>query len=278
ARPDRDLNGASAEARPHPGSPTVALFRGCVMDTLFDHVHAATRRTLEANGYRVVEVASQVCCGALHDHAGDRAGAQALAQRNVRAFDAAGPIDYVVVNSAGCGALLKDYAHLLEGDDADAPARFASKVRDVSELLAARGPRAGGPLPLDVVYDAPCHLQHAQRVHAEPLAVLRAIPGLRLRILPGSDKCCGSAGIYTLLHPAMARRVLDTKIGELAEATPPPALVATGNPGCLMQIGAGLRAAGLATRVVHPVELLDRSYAVGGVYGGTSDQGLGARD
>jgi glycolate oxidase iron-sulfur subunit len=232
------------------------------MDVLFGHVHDATRRTLEANGYEVVEVVGQGCCGALHEHAGDRDGAVGLARRNVAAF--AARADYVVVNSAGCGAMLKEYGHLLGSDEADA---LSARVRDVSELLAAVGPRRGGPLPLDVVYDAPCHLQHAQRVHAAPLAVLAAIPELRLRLLPGSDKCCGSAGVYSILQPAMSRRVLDAKIDELAAAEPRPALVATGNPGCLMQIGGGLHAAGLETGVTHPVELLDRSYAAGGVYG-----------
>ena len=242
--------------------PTVALFRGCVMDTLFSHVHQATRRTLEANGYRVVEPEGQVCCGALHEHAGDRAAAQALARVNVAAL--AERADYVVVNSAGCGALLKGYGHLLQTDAAHA---LAAQVRDVSELLAERGPRPGGELPLDVAYDAPCHLQHAQRVHAAPLAVLGAIPALRLRLLPSSDKCCGSAGIYSVLRPAMARAVLDLKIESLAAAEPMPQVVATGNPGCLMQIGAGIRAAGLPIRVAHPVELLDESYRAAGEYG-----------
>ena len=242
---------------------TVALFRGCVMDTLLGHVHGAARRTLEANGYTVVEAASQACCGALHEHAGDRASAQALALDNVAALaDAA---DYVVVDSAGCGALLKDYGRLLKSN---AAARLAGKVRDVSELLADAGPRPGGPLPLDVAYDAPCHLQHAQRVQAAPLAVLGAIPGLRLRLLPSSDKCCGSAGIYSVLHPAMARDVLDLKLESFAAADPVPAIVATGNPGCLMQIGAGVLAAGLPIRVVHPVELLDESYRAAGLYAG----------
>jgi glycolate oxidase iron-sulfur subunit len=242
--------------------PPVALFRGCVMDTLFDHVHAATRRTLEANGYHVGEVDGQVCCGALHEHAGDRDAARGLAARNVAAF--AGTDAVIVVNSAGCGALLKDYGHLL-GDEQGA--RFGARVRDVTELLAAAGPRRGGALEREVVYDAPCHLQHAQRVHDAPLAVLRAIPGLRLRLLPGSDKCCGSAGIYSLLHPAMARAVLDDKIAGIRAAAPQPAVVATGNPGCLMQIGAGLAAAGLNVQVTHPVELLDESYRRGGLYG-----------
>lgn len=240
---------------------TVALFRGCVMDTLFPHVHAATVRTLQANGYEVVEVPGQVCCGALHEHAGDRDAARELARRNLVAF--ADSADYIVVNSAGCGALLKDYGHLL-GDAA--AEQLASRVRDVSELLAAAGPRQGGSLELDVAYDAPCHLQHAQRIQDPPLALLRAIPGLRLQVLPDSDRCCGSAGIYSLLRPEMARAVLENKIEAFASATPRPALVSTGNPGCLMQIGAGLKAAGLDIAVAHPVELLDLSYKAGGVY------------
>ncbi len=240
---------------------TVALFRGCVMDTLFRHVHEATRHTLTANGYRVVEVAGQECCGALHAHAGATAAARALAARNVAAL--AERADFIVVNSAGCGALLKDYGHLLGTKRAEA---MAARVRDVSELLADAGPRSGGAMPLDVAYDAPCHLLYAQGVRAAPLVVLGAIPELRVRLLPGSEQCCGSAGIYSMLHPAMARRVLDAKIAELAGAVPRPALVITGNPGCLMQIGAGLLAAGLPIGVAHPVELLDRSYRIGGVY------------
>jgi glycolate oxidase iron-sulfur subunit len=250
-----------ASSPPSPPSPTVALFRGCVMGTLFNHVHAATRRTLEANGYRVVEVGGQVCCGALHEHAGDRDGARALAEANVKALSSAA--DFVVVNSAGCGALLKDYGHLL---GTEAAGRLGAKVRDVSELLADRGPRSGAPLELDVVYDAPCHLQHAQRVHEAPLALLRAVPGLRLHLLPGSDRCCGSAGIYSVLRPEMARAVLDQKIAGLKAATPLPDFVVTGNPGCLMQIGAGLRAARLPIDVAHPVELLDHSYREAGFY------------
>jgi glycolate oxidase iron-sulfur subunit len=242
-------------------SPTVALFGGCVMGTLFNHVQRATRRTLVANGYRVVDVAGQVCCGALHEHAGDRKGARKLAQANVAVL--AEGADFVVVNSAGCGALLKEYGHLL---DTEAAARFGSKVRDVSELLAERGPRPGAPLDLDVAYDAPCHLQHAQKVHDAPLALLQAVPGLRLRLLPDSDRCCGSAGIYSVLRPQMARAVLEQKIAGLEAAIPRPDFVVTGNPGCLMQIGAGLRAARLPIEVAHPVELLDHSYREAGFY------------
>jgi glycolate oxidase iron-sulfur subunit len=240
------------------------------MDTLFRHVHEATRRTLEANGYRVVEVEGQTCCGALHEHAGDRQSATALALQNLAALS--GDADFVVVNSAGCGALLRDYGHLLGGAAAEA---LAAKVRDVSELLAAAGPRPGAPLELEVAYDAPCHLQHAQRVHEAPLAVLRSIPGLRLRLLPGSDQCCGSAGIYAVLKPEMARAVLDRKIRTFAEATPHPDLVTTGNPGCLMQIGAGLLAQRLPIGVAHPVEVLDWSYARAGLYVGEGGKAKG---
>jgi len=254
-----------AASPPRPGNArapgaTVALFTGCVMDTLFPHVHAAARRTLEANGYHVVEAPGQGCCGALHEHAGDHAGARALARRNIATFGAA---DFIAVDSAGCGALLKEYGQLLEGTDAIA---FAARVRDVTELLAERGPRPGGPLELDVAYDAPCHLQHAQGVHSAPLAVLRAVEGLRVRELPGADRCCGSAGIYSLLEPGLSRAVLAAKLGSIGGAEPVPAVVATGNPGCLMQIGAGLLAAGIPTRVAHPVELLDLAYQRAGVY------------
>jgi glycolate oxidase iron-sulfur subunit len=244
-----------------PSSPTVALFRGCVMNALFSHVHDATKRTLEVNGYRVIEVRGQVCCGALHEHAGNVEAARALAETNIAALEEQG--DFIVVNSAGCGALLKDYGHLL---GSAAAAKVAAKVRDVSELLAERGPRPGAAIGIEVAYDAPCHLQHAQRVHAAPLAVLAAVPGIHLQVLPGSDRCCGSAGIYSVLRPRMARAVLESKIATFAAARPRPDLVVTGNPGCLMQIGAGLRAAGLPIDVAHPVELLDLSYDEAGYY------------
>ena len=263
---DRRSGGQAVNPRTRPpdrptARPSVALFRGCVMDTLFRHIHDATRRTLEANGYRVLDVAGQTCCGALHDHAGQRDTARQLVTQNVAAF--AGSADYIVVNSAGCGALLKDAAHF---DSSAAGSAMAGRVKDVSELLVMAGPKAGASLPIDVAYDAPCHLEHAQGVGKAPLAMLAAIPELRVRRLPGSDKCCGSAGIFSLLKPAMARAVLDDKIRDIAAAAPRPVVVATGNPGCLMQIGAGLAAAGLGIGVAHPVELLDESYAKAGMY------------
>ena len=239
---------------------TFALLRGCVMEGLFTRANRATERTLTANDYSAVEAPGQHCCGALHAHAGDLETARVLARRNIAVFEQSGA-EYVVTNAAGCGALLKEYGHLLAGDPAWAAraADFSSRARDVSELLAAAGPRAGAPIAARVTYDAPCHLQHAQRIAAAPLRVLDAIPGLEHVALADSDQCCGSAGIYNLLEPALSAAVLAPKLAhiELTGAS----LVATGNPGCLMQIGAGLRRAGSAARTVHPVELLDASYA-----------------
>jgi glycolate oxidase iron-sulfur subunit len=229
------------------------------MDGLFAHVHHATIRTLEVNGYAVREVPAQVCCGALHAHAGLRDEARRLARANVAAFggDAA---DLIVVNSAGCGAMLKEYGHLVGGSGTS----LAARVRDVTELLAERGPRPGAPLDATVAYDPPCHLLHAQRIAEPPQRVLAAIPVLRVTSTADAAQCCGSAGLFTLVEPAMSRAVLAPKLASLAEAR--PQVVATGNPGCLMQLGAGLAAAGLTATVQHPVELLDESYRAAGYY------------
>ncbi len=261
-RPDgRGRSKAVKGAQGHTSS-TALLFRGCIMDGLFSHVHDATVRTLEVNGYAVRDVPSQGCCGALHAHAGLRREAQALARRNVAAFgDGDEPI---VVNSAGCGAMLKEYGHLLDDDATRSGARFAARVKDVTELLAERGPRPGAPLDATVAYDPPCHLLHAQRIAEPPHAVLRAIPVLRVIATPDAAQCCGSAGLFTLVEPAMSRAVLAPKLASLREAR--PQVVATGNPGCLMQLGAGLAAAGIPATVRHPVELLDESYRSAGYY------------
>ena len=243
-----------------PAADPVALFRGCVMDGLFSHVHGATVRTLTVNGYAPWNVPGQGCCGALHAHAGLDAEARALARTNVAAFAAGtGP---VVVNSAGCGAMLKEYGHLLPDDPA--AKTFADRVRDVTELLAERGPLPGAPLDLRVVYDPPCHLQHAQRINDPPHRLFAAIPVLRLLPVEDGAQCCGGAGLFTALQPAMSRAVLAPKIEQVRRAA--PQVVATGNPGCIMQLGAGLRAAGLSAELRHPVELLDESYEAAGYY------------
>jgi len=239
---------------------SVALLTGCVMEGLFAETNRATERVLLANEYAVGEAPGQRCCGALHAHAGDAGAARRLARTNIAAFERAGA-EYICVNAAGCGAMMKEYPHLLADDPAwrDRAVRMAARVRDVSELLSAAGPARGGPVPLRVAYDAPCHLLHAQRVAAAPLDVLRAIPELELVPLVESDVCCGSAGIYNLVEPETSDRVLQRKTSHVAAADPD--VVATGNPGCLMQIGAGLVRTGARTRAVHPVDLLDESYA-----------------
>jgi len=250
---------ASARALPHSGGTPVRLFRGCVMDDLFAHVHAATERVLVANGYDVLAAPGEVCCGALHLHAGMPERAQALAQVNALAFAGDEP---VAVNSAGCGAALRDYGDLVPWEPA--AAALAERSVDVSVLLAARGPRPAGSLPLRVAYDPPCHLLHAQRVALEPIAMLSAIAGIELVAVVESEQCCGAAGLYSLLEPELSRRVLQRKIDRLAEARPD--VVVSGNPGCVMQLGAGLAAAGLDIPVRHPVELLDEAYAAAGLY------------
>lgn len=261
----KELARVQSPASAVPASRAAAtLFRGCIMDSLFSHVHAATSRTLKTNGYRLVHVPRQVCCGALHAHSGDLAQARWLARRNVEAFETASD-GAIVVNSAGCGATLKEYQHLLAGDPLeDAAADFSSRVRDVSELLAEQGPRSGAPLRLRVAYDPPCHLVHAQRIREEPLSLLTAIPKIEVVQHDEAEDCCGSAGSYSLTEPELSSAVLDRKIAAIKMTAPD--VLATGNPGCVMQLGAGLRAARIRVPVVHPVEVLDWSYRRAGFY------------
>lgn len=255
------------------GSPrgTASLLTGCVMEGLFTEVNRATERTLARNGWAMRPTAGQRCCGALHAHAGDLDGARALARTNIAAFETSGT-ETIVLNSAGCGAMCKEYGHLLADDPAwaDRAARFSARVRDVSELLAGVGPAVAGEAAatphevlIPVAYDAPCHLQHAQRVVDPPLAVLRAATQIRLVPLADSDQCCGSAGIFNLIQPDVATRVLSPKLARIAESG--AQVVATGNPGCLMQIGGGLMLAGNEVTARHPVELLDEGYEREGI-------------
>ena len=240
----------------------VALLTGCVMEGLFTETNRATERVLLGNDYVLSTAPEQRCCGALHAHAGDAGAAKRLAKANVAAFENA-KVDFVCTNAAGCGAMMKDYGHLLHDDPEwkERAAALSSRVRDVSELLSAAGPaRKGGAVPLRVAYDAPCHLLHAQRVSAPPLDVLRAIPDLELVPLNESEVCCGSAGIYNLVEPEVSDVVMRRKLENIALSKAD--VIATGNPGCMMQIGAGLLRGGSATAVVHPIELLDRSYAM----------------
>jgi glycolate oxidase iron-sulfur subunit len=230
----------------------VGLLTGCIQRFLYPQINAETARLLARAGWDVVVPADQGCCGALHLHAGRLAEFRRLAGDLGAQFPA--DLDHVVVNAAGCGSAMKEYGHWLAGD---AGARaLAAKTRDVLELLA------DAELPLSPVeevatYHDACHLVHGQRIRAEPRALLGRIPGLRLVDLPESDLCCGSAGVYNLQEPAMADRLLDRKVRNIA-ATGARLLVA-GNPGCLLQIAKGCRERGLPVEVVHPVEILGRA-------------------
>jgi glycolate oxidase iron-sulfur subunit len=240
---------------------TVALLTGCVMEGLLAPTNRATERVLEVNDYRMVEAPRQRCCGALHAHAGDLEMARELARANIAAFERS-KAEFVVTNAAGCGATMKEYGYLLKDDPtwAERAAHISAKVRDVSELLAASGPKVPrAAVPAKATYDAPCHLIHAQRISAQPMQMLRAIPGLELVPLTDSDQCCGAAGIYNLIEPKTSEAVLSPKLGNIAATR--ATFVATGNPGCLMQLGAGLRKARIDAHAVHPIDLLDEAYA-----------------
>ena len=251
---------------PHPApAGTVAVLSGCVQAGLFARVNAATKRVLRANGYDVVHVPGQGCCGALHAHAGDLDSARELARRNVRAFEASGA-DFIAMNASGCGAAMAAYGSLLSGDEemAQRALAVARRVKDVSQLLVDRGPLPGGDLCLKVTYDPPCHLLHAQGVSGPPETVLRAVPGLEVLPLTGASECCGGAGTYGLTQRDLGNWIGGDKVRNVVE-TGADVLV-TGNPGCMMQIGAGLRIAGHVTAVLHVVEILDESYRRGGHY------------
>ncbi|HWV58085.1 MAG TPA: heterodisulfide reductase-related iron-sulfur binding cluster [Longimicrobiales bacterium] len=238
----------------------VGVLRGCVQEGLFRHVNDATWRVLAAAGCEVVPVPDQGCCGALHAHAGDLDTARRLARSNIEAFRAAG-VDVIAVNAAGCGSAMKEYGELLADDPGVDAAGFSRRVRDVSELLHELGVAPPGPVQLRVTYDAPCHLQHAQRITAAPVELLRAIPGVELVPLAGADQCCGGAGIYGITHPDLAGRILDDKVRAIQDTGAD--VVVTPNPGCIMQIGAGLILSGSRVRVRHPIELLDESFRSG---------------
>ena len=254
----------ATEATPE-RSPRVALLTGCVQAGLFARVNDATERVLRANGFEIVHVAGQQCCGALHSHAGDAESARRLARSNVDAL-LNSKVDFVVVNAAGCGMALKEYGHLL-GDDskyAEAAAQLAGISRDLSELLAEAGVRRGAPVARRVTYDAACHLCHAQRLKEAPRAMLEAIPDLDLVPLPGEEECCGGAGIYGMTHPELGGRIGSDKVSAVVETGVD--VVVTANPGCIMQIGAGLMLRGSPITALHPVELLDESYERAGFY------------
>jgi glycolate oxidase iron-sulfur subunit len=238
----------------------VALFAGCIMSTVFAETDRATLRVLLAHGCAVSVPADQGCCGALTVHAGDMDEARVMARQNIEAFERGGA-DYMIVNAAGCGATLKEYAHLLHDDPlfAERAARFSAQVRDISEFLVALSVvPVQRPLKIRVTYQEPCHLAHAQRITHAPRQLLKRVPGLELVEMNESSLCCGSAGIYNITQPTMSRRLRERKIEHTTE-TGVDAVI-TANPGCQLQLLSGLRQARSGMRVLHIVDVLDQAY------------------
>jgi glycolate dehydrogenase iron-sulfur subunit len=244
----------------------VALLTGCIQDIAFSDVNRATADVLLANGCTVVTPRSQSCCGSLHAHNGDMETARNLARRQIDSVDPT-RLDAIISNSAGCGSHLKRYGHLLADDRAYAgrAAAWSAKVRDISEWLVEIGfrspnPPASGAEPMAVTYHEACHLCHGQKITAQPREILRAIPGVELRECAEATMCCGSAGVYSLTQPRTAGWLRDRKVSNIRLTQ--AGVVATGNPGCQLQIQQGLALDGVgAPRVVHPVVLLAEAYA-----------------
>jgi glycolate oxidase iron-sulfur subunit len=244
---------------------TVGLLLGCVQREFYPGVNAATVRVLNMEGCDVVTPPSQGCCGALSVHAGREAEGLRYARALIDAFSDAG-VERIVVNSAGCGSTMKDYAHLLADDPeyAERARDFAAKVRDISEVLVELGPVAPRhPLPVTIAYHDACHLAHAQRVRSQPRQLLRTIPGLTIKEIAEGDLCCGSAGIYNLVKPGPARELGDRKAANVA-ATGAELLV-TSNPGCLLQITDALGRQGRHMSTAHMILVLDASLLGKGV-------------
>jgi glycolate oxidase iron-sulfur subunit len=241
----------------------VGLLTGCIQQVAFGPHNRATARVLARNGAEVVAPRAQACCGALHAHAGEHGTALDLARRTIEVFERA-DVEAVIVNTSGCGAHTKAYGLLLAGDPAwrDRAARFASRVRDVSEFLAEQ-PLRGSLVPVErtVTYHDPCHVVHGQKIRTQPRALLAQVPGLRVVELKEADWCCGSAGTYNLTQPEMATRLQERKIAHVL-ATGADAVV-TANPGCIIQIAQGLAAKGSPVQVLHIVEILDQAYGDG---------------
>lgn len=244
----------------------VGMISGCIMDQVFHDINEATIRVLAANGCEVITPRQQGCCGALHVHGGEAEQGRALARRNIDVFESYN-CDAIIINSAGCGSTLKEYDHLLR-EDQDYMQRaqdFSHKIKDISEFLVTiQRPHPMGEINQTIAYHDACHLVHGQKIKQQPRQLLASIPGIKIVDLKESDWCCGSAGIYNLTNQEMAHELLERKMNHI-EATN-AAIIATGNPGCMMQIALGARQRGMELKVMHPIQLLDAAYQIGGVY------------
>src|SRR5437773_926510 len=245
----------------------VAFFAGCIANLSFARLNDATVRVLARNGCEVVIPEEQGCCGALHVHAGIRDLARQLAKRNIETFlgDGAAGFDAVITNAAGCGSVLKEYPQLFEEEGQEHLERakaFSARFKDVTEFLAAIDfNRDFGTVKARATYQDPCHLGHAQRIRKAPRTLLAAVPGLELVELKEAEVCCGSAGIYNVAHNEMAERLLEAKMRRIDETKAD--VILTANPGCLLQLRAGVARSGNHRRVLHVVELLDEAYQLG---------------
>ncbi len=238
----------------------VGLLTGCVQSVLFPEINSATVRVLSQNGCEVIIPKNQGCCGALSLHSGRLSEARDFARSNIDVFEKY-DVDAVIVNSAGCGSTMKEYGELLNNNPSydERAEKVTKKTKDVMEFLADIGLQGElKELKLRVTYQDACHIAHAQRIKEHPRKIIKHIPGIEFVELPESDLCCGSAGIYNLIEPDMAEKLLERKISKLKE-TGVQVLVA-GNPGCLLQIAMGIKRHGLNIRTAHPVELLDWAY------------------
>lgn len=269
ALPPKSLRGALKEVTPAFGGKTryrVGFLSGCIMNLIFTPINLATVRVLARNGCEVITPRFQKCCGALHMHNGEGETARQMARYNIDIFEKSN-LDAIIVNSAGCGSALKEYRELLKDDPeyAQRAQAFSQKVKDISEFLIEidfikpdKNKSSRHPLQKRVAYDDPCHLLHGQGIKWEPREILRAIPGIELIEIKESDWCCGSAGIYNITHHELSTRLLDRKMAHIATAS--VGLIATANPGCILQLKSGVKRAGLKLDVVHIIELLDQAY------------------
>ncbi|MEH7013306.1 (Fe-S)-binding protein [Neobacillus niacini] len=235
----------------------VSLLTGCVMDVFFSDINQSTINVLTRNGNDVSIPENQTCCGALHVHAGDREMGRKLAKQNITAFEDA---DKVIVNAAGCGCMMKEYAELFrdEPEWEERAKGFEEKVVDISKYLHDTGyekPKA--MINTRITYHDACHLAHGQGVRKEPRDILLDIPGVEMVHMPNADRCCGSAGIYNITNPEMADAVLKSKMENVPEDVE---MISMGNPGCMMQMALGVQKYGRNQKIVHTVQLLDWAY------------------
>jgi glycolate oxidase iron-sulfur subunit len=276
AIPEALMDGAKGDLLPRqipkytpaigPRRHRVGMITGCIMDQVFHDINEATVRVLSANGCEVITPPQQNCCGALHVHGGEAKTGRDLARHNIHVFEQYN-IDAIIINSAGCGSMLKEYGHILRDDPtyAKRAQEFSAKVKDISEFLTSIDMNTQfGETNHIVAYHDACHLLHGQKIKQQPRQLLKALPGITIVDLKESDWCCGSAGIYNLTNQEMAQELLARKMNNIEKTG--ASIIVTSNPGCMMQIAMGARERGLDLEVVHPVQLLDESYQAGGQY------------